>query len=176
MKTFAILAVGAATGILNSEKKHFFIDGGTKVKIIPDKWKVSRIWDENSKRTKYRLRDQNDNQVNHVRIELKYDTGNSLDDYDRDFFYWNRKVKLKAESWKPDWFFTVADVDDCLENLGRLEPGKTYPVSITGKLKNGMPIFGGQNILVIKYDIPRIPYTLTDQPALPNPLIIRPNQ
>ena len=123
------------SGRLKSDPQSIYIQGSTQVKVIPNKWHLK--WKEEGKKEK------------HVKVEILPEAGKTVDDYQLESIRLNNleALKVKASRSKIKVSFSRKEA---IESLGAVEVGKSYPVVISGRLKNGLPFGGGQKIRIVR--------------------------
>jgi hypothetical protein len=124
-------------GILKSEMRYFYMEGKTKVSVVPDQWNLA--WQRETKPVP-------------VKVFIDPEKGRSVEDYRKDSIYLN-KVPSKGIEKTGSGLIAFFDARECLASLGQAEMGQEHPVVITGRLKNGQPYGGGQMVRIVEEGI-----------------------
>lgn len=121
------------SGVLKSKTHYIFMEGNTPIHITPEKWELS--WKKNPNRSV-------------VEVQIKIPKGKTWRDYNL------KSIRLNNQNGKierlPNMLKANFLARDCIESLGQVEPGRAYPVLVTGRFKNGKLFGGGKKVTVIR--------------------------
>ena len=125
-------------GLLKSETEYFYLEGSTKVKVIPNQWKLK--WKGEDKKKKKKTPD--------VQVQIWPEEGKTVADYNLGSIRLNNVVakRVKALPPKIKAFF---DSKEAINSLGDVERGQWYPVVISGKLISGQFFGGSRRVRIV---------------------------
>lgn len=121
-------------GMLKSDMIYFYVEGKTKVEIIPSQWSLA--W-----KTKKEIR--------RVEVLISPTEGVRVDDFKIETIRLNG-VSAKGVEKVRTGLMAFFEPNECIESLGPVEVGKSYPVVISGRLRSGQPFGGGQRVQIVE--------------------------
>ena len=121
-------------GMLKSEKKYIQTDGMTRIQVFPDKWSIA--WKKGMEEPM-------------VKVQIYPREGKKVADYRLESIRLNGVVPKKTNPIGA-LFELLFNARECIDSLGKVEVNHSYPVVISGKLKNGLLFGGGQSITVVE--------------------------
>ena len=131
-------------GMLKSEIIYFYQEGKTKVEIAPPQWSLA--W-----KTKKEIRQ--------VEVLISPAEGVRMDDFKIETIRLNG-VGAKGVEKVRTGLVAFFEPRECIESLGPVEAGKSYPVVISGRLRSGQPFGGGQRVQIVEVAGPPPPTRL----------------
>jgi len=122
-------------GVLKSETKYFYLEGDTKVEVVPDKWRLK--WKAKDKGTPK------------VKVKIWVAEGQSTGDYNLQSIRLNNvaPTRVKAVPPKIEAFF---EPNEAIASLGEVEVGQWYPVVVSGRYSSGAPFGGSRQVKIVR--------------------------
>jgi hypothetical protein len=131
-------------GILKSNVEYFYMEGKTKVRVTPEQWDLA--WKTREERRP-------------VEVSIFPAEERRVDDYQMETIRLNGQSPIRVEKSKT-MLKAAFEPKACIESLGRIEAGRSYPVVISGRLRSGQPFGGGQMIQIVEVAGPSPPSRL----------------
>ena len=122
-------------GVLESDPECFYFEGGTQVKVIPEKWRLK--WQKEKKKGKQ------------IKIQIWPKDGMTVDAYLLESIKLNNlaATRLKKTPSKIEAYF---DSNLAIETLGNIELYQWYPVIVSGRHADGTNFGGAHNIKIVR--------------------------
>ncbi|MEA3230919.1 MAG: hypothetical protein U9Q05_04080 [Thermodesulfobacteriota bacterium] len=125
------------TGVIKSNIVSFYASGRTKIKVTPDKWRLS--WASMASPPK-------------VYFQLFCQNGKKSSDYDLKKIYLNHRTRVEVEKEGPKEIVSKPPPqgDACIKSIGKVTTPGVYWITLTGRFKSGRLFGGSQKITIIK--------------------------
>ena len=131
-------------GILKSNVEYFYMEGKTKVRVTPEQWNLA--WKTRAETLP-------------IEVSIYPAEERRMDDYQIETIRLNGLSANRVEKLKTIIKATF-EPKACIESLGQVEAGRSYPIVISGRLRSGQPFGGGQMIRIAKITGPSPPSRL----------------
>ena len=122
-------------GLLKSETVYFYVEGTTRVKVIPEKWRLK--WQDNRKKPKQ------------IKVQIWPENGMTVDDYMIEGIKLNNLAALRLKK-TPSKIEAYFDGNLAIETIGGVELNHWYTVELSGQLTSGEFFGGAQKIKIVK--------------------------
>jgi hypothetical protein len=122
-------------GLVKSETVYFYVEGATRIKVIPEKWRLK--WQNDRKKPK------------RIKVQIWPETGMTVEDYLIAGIKLNNLAPLRIKK-TPSKIEAYFDGNLAIETIGDVELNHWYTVELSGQLTSGEFFGGAQKIKIVK--------------------------